>query len=490
MTAADLPMLLPPEMVPEPGALNVSTFAKPEYAKLTFTYGRVKSGGSWPVHCKWFRVRIPTGRQASALTSEPTLIRYELTVPDGKRQWAVVPDTRDPNQVVFTCSPPPNEPAAFDGTWSVQLELWGIEVNGGAGPVDIIWEESTSATGADGPFQERTGKGGVSKRDDSFYLHSFRPASVAIGRNTKATLNWEGTPHATYTMYYRKPDGTQGSSTAKDGTWTSPENLVDDSSFTLEAKMGNEVRYLTTYIKVNNPDVAVTSVAAATSDGSVSVKNTLSFQGQAGLTIPQNGGQITVYGALTATAGPAVAQGALTANGPLTANSTITAKGNVTIEAGKTLTANGSITVDPGANGYIWLKTGRLDIKDTANLNVYGTLAVTKIKSTVNGAFAVENSINQTAGSISTTGNITAGGNRVLRAGDTLRFVSHKNRYLQEGPDYGGEKEVAQTSRTLYNNARWRTQHLSSASSFVETEDDRGLLEDPKADHADTDAEV
>ncbi|GAA2588701.1 hypothetical protein ACWCO0_21635 [Streptomyces tubercidicus] len=331
MTTPDLPMLLPPAMVPEPGTLNVSTFAKPEYAKLTFTYGKVKSGGNWPVHCKWFRVRIPTGRQASALTSEPTLIRHELTVPDGKRLWAVDRDTRDPNQVVFTCSPPPNEPAAFDGTWSVQLELWGIEVNGGVGLVDIVWEESTSTTGADGQFQERTGRGEVSKRDDSFYLHSFRPASVAIGRNTKATLHWEGTPHATYTMYYRKPDGTQGASTASGGSWTSPENLVDDSSFTLEAKMSNEVRYLTTYIKVNNPDIAVTGV-----------------------------------------------------------------------------TTTGNITVDPGANGYIWLKTGRFDTTAEATLNLYGALnakgaltaggavfnndiIVKSIKSPENGALTIEN---------------------------------------------------------------------------------------------------
>ncbi|MBD0693566.1 hypothetical protein [Streptomyces sp. CBMA123] len=295
MTTPKPPMLLPPTLVENPSPLHVSTFAKPEYADLTFTYGRVKSGGSWPVHCKSFTVSIPTGRQASALTSEPSLIHYKLTVPAGRLPWAVEADTRDPNQVVFTCSPPPGEPAAFDGTWSVELKLWGIEVNGGAGAVEILWEESTSATGPEGPYQERSGKGTVNKRDDSFYLHSFRPDSVAIKRGNKPTLKWEGTPHAAYTMYYRKPDGTQGSATAKDGSWQCPVDLVDDSCFILEAKMGNEVRYLTTYIKINAPDIAVTSMAA-----------------------------------------------------------------------------EGNVTVDPGNNGYIWLKTGRLDIKDTAGLNVYG----------------------------------------------------------------------------------------------------------------------
>ncbi|MEU9006309.1 hypothetical protein, partial [Streptomyces sp. NPDC048551] len=82
----------------------------------------------------------------------------------------------------------------------------------------------------------------------------------------------------------------------------------------------------------------------------------------------------------------------------------------------------------------------------------------------VTGASTFNNSIT-TTGEVTAAGNIKAGGNRVLRAGDTLRFVSHANRYLQEGPDYGGEKELAQTSRTLYSNASWRTQHVYSASS-------------------------
>ncbi|MFJ8473519.1 hypothetical protein [Kitasatospora sp. NPDC094011] len=336
MTSSDRttssPMLLPPAMVEDPSPLRVSTFAKPEYAKLTFTYGRTKTGTvTWPVHCQWFKVRIPTGRQASALTGEPSLIRYELTVPPGKRSWNVVRDITDPNETVFTCSPPPGDPAAFDGTWSVQLELWGIEVNGGIGPADISWEERTSTTGASGAYEERSGQGRVNKLDDSFVLHSFRPASVAISRNTKATLHWEGTANARYTMYYRKPDGTQGSATVSNGTWTSPENLVDDTSFTLKAEMGNETRYLTTYVKVNNPDIVTTAITA---------RGDLRFEGKAGLSIPADGGSITVYGALTATAGKEAGGGVLTANGPLTAN--------VWIKTDKlaSKTNNGTISID------------------------------------------------------------------------------------------------------------------------------------------------
>ncbi|MFD0166301.1 hypothetical protein ACFVJH_19385 [Streptomyces decoyicus] len=340
-------MLLPPAMVEDPSPLRVSTFAKPEYAKLTFTYGKVKEpSAAWPVHCKRFQVRFRTGRQAAALTSEPRLIRYELTVPPGKRPWTVARDDRDPNEVIFTCSPP-GEPAAFDGSWSVQLELTGIEVNGSPSPVSIDWEESTSATGEAGPYIERTGRGEVSKRDDSFYLHSFRPATVAINRGTKATLHWEGTPNADYTMYYRKPDGTEAADPAHNGIWTSPEELVDDTTFALQAKMGDETRYLTTYIKVNNPDIVVNQVTA---HGAVDAQDSVTIA---------TGKALTANGPIAANDSVTVALGkTLTTNGPIAANDSVTvalgktlttngpiaANDSVTVALGKTLTANGDLT--------------------------------------------------------------------------------------------------------------------------------------------------
>ncbi|WP_336048076.1 hypothetical protein [Streptomyces sp. CA2R101] len=359
-------MVLPPSMVEDPSPLRVSTFSKPEYGKLTFVYGKVKDdSATWPVHCKRFTVRIPTGRQASALTSEPTLIRAESTVPDGKRQWKV-DRYSNPNEVVFTCQPE-GGPAEFDGIWSFQLELRGIEINGGMGPVNITWEESTSTTGEDGPFIERSGRGEVSKRDDSFYLHSFRPAAVAINRNTKATLHWEGTPNAIYTMYYRAQDGSQQASTAKDGIWESPVTLLDDTTFTLQAAMGNETRYLTTHVKVNNPDITVNNVTAngdvaIAPEKALKVTNISDAQaGQRMLFLTSGALQVVVpmvaLHSVTLQQDQWLAVNEIRANGHPTVNikDGLTANGNVTITAGKTLTANGPIT----ANDAVTVAAGK-----------------------------------------------------------------------------------------------------------------------------------
>ncbi|MCZ1006769.1 hypothetical protein [Streptomyces lydicus] len=509
MSDPDLPMLLPPAMEPS-DPIHVSTFAKPEYADLTFTYGKVKSGGNWPVHCKEFKVHIPTGRQASALTSEPGLIHYKLTVPDGKRQWIVERDTGNPNETVFTCSPPPGEPAAFDGTWSVELKLWGIEVNGGVGPVDIVWKESTSTTGADGLYQERKGRGEVKKLDDSFYLHSFRPDPMVISRGSKATLKWEGTPHAEYTMYYRKPDGTQGSSTAEDGIWTSPVDLVDDTSFTLEAKMGeDEIRYLTTYIEVNNPDIAVNNVTAngnltaVAADSLVRIRSLGGPYGEPlGLTSPTNTAALTVGGTLTANGDvdavgtekkvrianlygpygvPLKIHSLLNVTGTLTADGAIQANGDVTIAAAKTLTVNkikassdGQLTIENNPTGTpaeinaarmrLVFATGKVGGADRLGyLDVTGIIQASKIKGVgtyneliLNGITRIDGSL-RGPGSASTEPVVIPG---PLRVGGTLEGQWIKPALGITVPDgqgiyvNGGKRVIANGDKISLRNER------------------------------------
>ncbi|MEV5508174.1 hypothetical protein [Streptomyces orinoci] len=506
-------MLLLPQLTTNPNPLRVSTFARPEYAELTFVYGRSKAPSvNWPVHSRKFVIRIPTGRQATALTGEPALIRYELTVPDGKRQWVVQADTRNPNETVFTCEPDDLRPAAFDGTWGIQLRLWGIETNGSPGPVTIGWEEETSNNGAD--FVLRTGRGEVSKRDDSFYFDSFHPATVAIARNSTVQLNWKGTEQATYRMYYRDQDGTEKNVAVSGGSWTSPR-LVDSTDFRLKATFDGRDYYLTAHVRVNKPDIAVTSIAAPSADGTVGVKNTLQFQDKAGIEIPRYGGRITVYGALTAQAGDNVGEGALTANGPLTANKTITAKGEVTTEADVPLTANGPINANknifvaagPAGTYYgvhtarIWALSGTSDgtvtlkskltleqpltANGTIDANNDLTVAATKTfkamwinPTTTNGTITVRGDLSMASGKVLTAGTLnTAGitasglisangglnvptgkslnyeGKRVLRTGDsvTLRTRWANNGYLWDD-DGNANKDRGNVVRKRDNN--------------------------------------
>ncbi|MGB6161043.1 MAG: hypothetical protein WBF75_00385, partial [Pseudonocardiaceae bacterium] len=282
--AAD--MLIRPRMTPDPSPLRISTFAQPEYAKLTFLYGKGEGvSPTTPVHAREFTVKIPTGSQAGALTAEPDLIRYELTVTGGGRDWRIDKDSRDPNQVIFTCLPPYQETAVFDGTWQIKLELWGIEVNTGIGPVEVVFQEETSRTGNNNDWAVRTGRGEVSKRDDSFVFHSLRPASTVIGYNTRAKLDWEGTSNATYTMYYRNAAGVNTPVTVSGGTWTTPADapLKQHTDFILKASFGGQDYYLTTSVEVKDPDLVATSVTASgnisTTNGNVSGKNVSATNG-------------------------------------------------------------------------------------------------------------------------------------------------------------------------------------------------------------------
>lgn len=101
--------LLKPEVETDPDPMRVSTFAEPEYGKVTFYFGfELASGGRWPIYCKQLRISIPTGRKSSALTGDPQLISYSASAVHGidqGRKWNIERNTNDPNKVVFTCTP-------------------------------------------------------------------------------------------------------------------------------------------------------------------------------------------------------------------------------------------------------------------------------------------------------------------------------------------------------------------------------------------------
>ncbi|WP_327065142.1 hypothetical protein [Kitasatospora sp. NBC_01302] len=369
-------------------------------------------------------------REPSLITTAVSIVEGEAQ----GTEWWVDRDTTDPNKAVFSFVP--DTTAVFDGTWAVSLTLSGIEVNPSIGTVTLAVEETTSTTGAEDSYQKRNGEVEVKKGNDEFFFRSLHPRTTVIGRGVTVDLLWDAPADTRiqYTMYYRGANGqeTYDNNQAKfaNRKWTSPA-LNDNANFTLKATLDGQDYFLTTYLTVNDPNIVVNTlnansnvtVAAAgtlTANGNVTVAagktltangpiqangnvtvaaaGTLAANGNvtvaAGKTLTANGpiqanGNVTVAaaGTLTANGNVTVAAGkTLTANGPIQANGnvtvaaagTLTANGNVTVAAGKTLTANGPIQangnliVDPGANGYIWLKTGRFDTAAASELNVYG----------------------------------------------------------------------------------------------------------------------
>ena len=367
--AAD--MLIKPRMTPDPSPLRISTFAQPEYAKLTFLYGKgTNISPTTPVHAREFTVKIPTGSQAGALTAEPDLIRYELTVTGGGRDWRIDKDSRDPNQVIFTCLPPYQETAVFDGTWQIKLELWGIEVNTGIGPVEVVFQEETSRTGNDNDWVVRTGRSEVSKRDDSFVFHSLRPASTVIGYNTRAKLDWEGTSNATYTMYYRNAAGVNTPVTVSGGTWTTPADapLKQHTDFILKASFGGKDYYLTTSVEVKDPDIVATSVTASgnisTTNGTVSGKNVSATNG----TVTATGNISTTADAITASGNISTTNGTVSGKNVSATNGTVTATGNIST----TSTVSGG-TVNSGGKPVVTMNTP-IAIARNTKINVGGNV--------------------------------------------------------------------------------------------------------------------
>jgi phage baseplate assembly protein gpV len=380
--------LLKPEVETDPDPLRVSTFAEPEYGKVTFYFGfELASGGQWPIYCKKLTISIPTGRKSSALTGDPQLISYSASAVHGTdqgRKWNIERNTNDPNKVVFTCTPDTITPARFDGNWHVAFTLSGIEVNGAAGTVSMTIEEETSPQPKSG-FQSRTGHAEIVKRDDSFEFHSFRPARTIVNRGSAVKLDWSGGNNATYTMYYRDKNGSDHAKTLTDpgGTWTLPEGLDDSTNFTLKATVGQKDYYQTTHVKIKDPDVTVNklvTIDGATTYGSSFFYGTSFFfeevyvESQKSLTVDGPivaNSTLSAAGNLTANGNLTVASGkTLTAHGPLTVGGNLTANGNVTVASGKTLTTNGPLIANNNLTVNGTTKTKDITVDNSRTLRV------------------------------------------------------------------------------------------------------------------------
>ncbi|MEU5195718.1 hypothetical protein AB0G86_16955 [Streptomyces scabiei] len=447
--------LLPYEPSTDPKPLRVSSAEETEYGSVNINVGGGITTSAW---CNKITVRVPVGAGAEHLTTEGADIKTGAST-----GWTPSAPTVSGGFAVITFTPA--RAVQFTGQ-IVTLTLSNIAVNRTAGQVSIEIVESSSRT--NGSFTNKDAAVQVDKFPAGFVFRNFAPEKIMVENGEVAVLHWEGSD-AKYTMHWG--DTPAGVPLDKERVWSTPRGLTTVTGFMLRAEVtagGVTLTHtLTTAVTVRVPDLVVRNLTVqgpATFADSVSLSNTAK--------------DLTVAGSVRgAGSNPLrVSQPAgLKVDAVLNVTGASTFADSVSLSnTAKDLTVAGSVR-GAGSNP--------LRVSQPAGLKVDAVLNVT-------GASTFNNSIT-TNRDVTAAGNIKAGGNRVLRAGDTLRFVSQGNRYLQEGPDYGGEKEVAQTSRTLYTNSRWRAQHVSSASSFGEepeemqepedlAQDERTLTADPE----------
>ncbi|MDX3847644.1 hypothetical protein [Streptomyces europaeiscabiei] len=426
----------------------MSSAEETEYGSVNINVGGGITTSAW---CNKITVRVPVGAGAEHLTTEGADIKTGAST-----GWTPSAPTVSGGFAVITFTPA--RAVQFTGQ-IVTLTLSNIAVNRTAGQVSIAIVESSSRT--DGSFTNKDAAVEVDKFPAGFVFRNFAPEKIMVENGEVAVLRWEGSD-AKYTMHWG--DTPAGVSLDKERVWPTPRGLTTVTGFMLRAEVtagGVTLTHtLTTAVTVRIPDLVVRNLTVqgpATFADSVSLSNTAKDLTVAGsvrgagsnpLRVSQNAG-LKVDAVLNVT-------GASTFNGDVTANGAVAAVGagkfvriaDLRGPYGEPLKINSHVNVLPGNN---------VTITDNLTAN----------------------------------GNIKAGGNRVLRAGDTLRFVGLSSKYLTEDYDYGGETTVVKTFRTLYLNANWRAQHISSASSFREepegmqepealAQDERTVTPDPE----------
>ncbi|GAA2654845.1 hypothetical protein [Streptomyces lunalinharesii] len=434
MTVSAADSLLSCTIEPDPDPLTVSTAKDPVMGRLDITVGL---GNLGPAYCKSVTVRIPIGADASALTEN----RAHLTsAVSGATGWIARDGFADGTWQVFEFVP--ERPVQVTER-TVTLIVSQIEVNTTVGEATIEIIEETSSTRES--FTSKTTEAPVMKFPAEFVFRNFRPTKVMVNNGEHACLKWDGSADAAYTMYWGRNNCKDVSKVRE---WETPEPLSAPTGFMLQAAVtagGQTLTHtLTTVVMVERPDLEV--------------------------------GNLIVYGDLKAESGTVRIRDLRGPSGvPLKINS------NTEFLTGNNVTITDNLAIDGNLNA-----NGDLNAK--GNLNAVTDGKTVRIRD-LRGPYGISLKINSNTEFL-TGNNVTIGGNRALRNGDTLRFVSHKGRYLQEGADYGGEKEIAETSRTLYSNAKWVTNHVSSATSSHEAEDGREPLEPMEADPVDTGAEA
>ncbi|MFI7199123.1 hypothetical protein ACIBQ7_17395 [Streptomyces massasporeus] len=429
--------LLPYEPSTDPKPLRVSSAEETEYGSVNINVG---GGITTPAWCNKITVRVPVGAGAEHLTTEGADIKTGAST-----GWTPSAPTVSGGFAVITFTPA--RAVQFTGQ-IVTLTLSNITVNRTAGQVSIEIIESSSRT--NGSFTNKDAAVEVDKFPAGFVFRNFAPEKIMVENGEVAVLRWEGSD-AKYTMHWG--DTPAGVPLDKERVWPTPRGLTTVTGFMLRAEVtagGVTLTHtLTTAVTVRIPDLVVRNLTVqgpATFADSVSLSNTAKDLTVAGsvrgagsnpLRVSQNAG-LKVDAVLNVTGASTFADSVSLTN------------------TAKDLTVAGAVR-GAGSNP--------LRVSQNAGLKVDAVLNVT-------GASTFNNNI-------TTTGNVTVGGKRAIRAGDRIKLeVNSHNKELYLYCETGNRDNVYGGSRD-YSNATWRVHYYDSRSSVNDASDGQGTIAEP-----------
>ncbi|MGW8556854.1 hypothetical protein [Streptomyces tubercidicus] len=322
---------------------------------------------------QWIRVKVHAGPMSPDLATDLAKITPRISLPG----WSVRLDSAAKEFVFSPASS--HAPIGPDTGFTVQLSEIPVNRKVGTSPITIT---ESSRTGSSA-FQPRSTTFNVGKFPADFYLRNLICTPLIIDNGGEVTLTWERSANATYELLY----GDTNLDVTKDSS-KKITNVKSDTTFYLRGTTGDAsnpvVRILSAQVSVKKPDLEIGNLivhgttrlngATNTKDLTVNTANTLHVR-----TIEGSGayGSLAIGGRLTlSTEGREVnVLSKFTVAGATQLNGTAQVNGTTQLN-GATTTKN--LTVDPGADGYLWLKTGRLDTAAGTNLNAYGTVGIFK----------------------------------------------------------------------------------------------------------------
>lgn len=356
--------------------------ASPENPQVPEEPGELQIVGSrhsgTPADVQWIRVKVPAGPMSPDLAADLAKVTPRISLPG----WTARLDAAA-KEFVFSPSAV-HVPIGPDTGFTIQLSDIPVNRKVGTSPITIT---ESSRTGSSA-FQSRATTFNVGKFPADFYLRNLICTPLVIDNGGAVTVTWERSANATYELLYGDTNLDVTRDTSKRIT-----NVKSDTTFYLRGTTGDAanpvVRILSAQVSVIKPDLEIGNLivhGTTQLNGAATTKN-LTVGGTANLTGATTTKDLTVNTANTLsvrTIEGSGSYGALAIGGRLTLSSAgrevnvlspLTVAGTTQLN-GPTATKN--LTVDPGTDGYLWLKTGRLDTAAGTHLNAYGAVGIFK----------------------------------------------------------------------------------------------------------------